>query len=146
MIFRPALHPDRESVISLHIEISQQAYSQILPHDYLRNVMPTEKLRLWERRFENLDDPNTQIIVAEHEANVAGFICFQFDREPEFGSYLHNLYVGRDLRGTRASSRFSRRISASSSVLPDTAFANLRFEAWSECVLTPSRAETSLAE
>lgn len=100
MIFRPALRPDRDSIISLHVEISQQAYAQILPHDYLRNAMPTEKLRLWKQRFEDLDDPNTQITVAQHEASVAGFICFQFDHEPEFGSYLHNLYLGRDWRGS----------------------------------------------
>lgn len=31
---------------------------------------------------------------------MVGFICFQFNHEPEFGSYLHNLYVRRDLRGS----------------------------------------------
>lgn len=46
---------------------------------------------------------------------------------------------------TRANSRFSRRISPSFSVSPDTAFANLRIQAQSECVITPSRSETSLA-
>lgn len=41
-----------------------------------------------------------------------------------------------------ASSRFNCRISASLPASPETIFANCRFHAYSECVLTPSRYET----
>lgn len=44
---------------------------------------------------------------------------------------------------TRASSRFNWRISASLPAWPDTTFASYRFQAYSECWLTPSRCETS---
>ena len=43
----------------------------------------------------------------------------------------------------RANSCFNRRIPVSFSVSPETVFANLRLHAWSACLLTPSRAETS---
>jgi hypothetical protein len=47
---------------------------------------------------------------------------------------------------TRASSRFNCRISASLPASPDTTFANCRFHAYSECVLTPSPAKFPLPD
>lgn len=99
MIFRAAIDQDRETVISLHVAISRDAYSKILPHGYLRDTMPHEKSELWRRRFAYLDDPNTQITVMEQQGEVMGFLCFQFDHEVQFGTYLHNLYVAKNVRG-----------------------------------------------
>lgn len=99
MIFRPAIHRDCEYIVSLHVEISREAYSKILSQQYLQEILPHEKEELWARRFANLDDPNTQITVMEHQGEVSGFLCFQFDYEPQFGTYLHNLYVVKGFRG-----------------------------------------------
>lgn len=99
MIYRAAISGDLEAIISLHVEISQEAYAKILPLAYLLHDLPTEKSDLWSRRFAALGDPMTQITVMEWQGLIAGFSCFQFDHEPQFGSYLHNLYVAKKHRG-----------------------------------------------
>jgi ribosomal protein S18 acetylase RimI-like enzyme len=37
--------------------------------------------------------------IAEEAAAVAGFACFLFNEETEFGTYLHNLYVSPSPQG-----------------------------------------------
>jgi hypothetical protein len=55
--FREATSEDREAITSLHISVSKQTYSGILPADYLTDRMPEEKTRLWERRLAQGIDP-----------------------------------------------------------------------------------------
>lgn len=100
MIFREGVPGDRGAIASLHISISQRTYGHILSADYLTNTLPEEKVRLWEERLaRGIDRGRLCLIVAEDEAGLAGFCCFRFDHEPEFGTYLHNLYVAETHRG-----------------------------------------------
>lgn len=100
MIFREGVAEDREAIASLHISVSQRTYGHILSADYLANVLPEEKVRLWEERLAcGVDRGRLCLIVADDGAGLAGFCCFRFDHEPEFGTYLHNLYVAETHRG-----------------------------------------------
>lgn len=100
MNFRDAKRDDREAVTALHISISQQTYAGILSANYLADVMPEEKTSLWERRLaQGVDSTRMSLKVAEEAAAVAGFACFLFDEETEFGTYLHNLYVAANHQG-----------------------------------------------
>lgn len=91
--YRPALPSDVQMLIDLHVSMSQNTYAHILPESYLQDVLPTEKRELWQTRCAALPSPDHLIIVACDGAEIAGFCCFVFSEETEFGTYLHNLYV-----------------------------------------------------
>lgn len=99
MTLRAARPADRDQIIALHTEISQKSYAPFLSSAYLHDIMPAEKQTLWTARFAALGEPNTQITVCEIDGEVAGFACFQFDHQPEFGSYLHNLFISSRHQG-----------------------------------------------
>lgn len=91
--YRPAVPSDAQMIIDLHVSMSQNTYAHILPESYLQDVLPTEKRELWQTRCAALPSPDHLIIVACDGAEIAGFCCFVFNEEKEFGTYLHNIYV-----------------------------------------------------
>lgn len=97
---RDATPDDREAIISLHVRVSQRAYAGMLPADYLADIMPDEKARLWEKRLSGGVDPERlRVTLAHFDTELAGFSCFLFDQETQFGTYLHNLYVDHAYQG-----------------------------------------------
>jgi len=97
--YRPALPSDAQMIIDLHVSMSQNTYAHILPESYLQDVLPAEKRELWQTRCAALPSPDHLIIVACDGAEIAGFCCFVFNEEKEFGTYLHNLYVSPSFQG-----------------------------------------------
>ena len=96
MHYREALARDVGDIVAIHVTGGQQAYADILPSAYLEDTMPTEKRDLWRSRLENgLDQSKLSVTVAEEADDVAGFACFLFDQETDFGTYLHNIYVAK---------------------------------------------------
>ncbi len=94
MEYRSARREDRDGITGLHITGGQRAYAGILPAAYLADTMPAEKVALWRERLDNgLDSNSLAVTVAEASGALAGFCCFDFLRRPEFGTYLHNIYV-----------------------------------------------------
>ncbi|QCL97714.1 GNAT family N-acetyltransferase [Agrobacterium tumefaciens] len=72
----------------------------MLPADYLSDILPGDKACLWERRLSRgIDRTKLNITLAFADTELAGFACFLFDEETEFGTYLHNLYVDPNHRG-----------------------------------------------
>ncbi|MGR6431745.1 GNAT family N-acetyltransferase [Rhizobium sp. PAMB 3174] len=104
--FRTASSNDYSSITDLHVRVSGEAYAGILPPDYLANVMPDEKAKLWERRLASpIQFEKISITLAEVHTDLVGFTCFVFDEETHFGTYLHNLYVDRSFQGNRLGPR-----------------------------------------
>ncbi|ADY68037.1 MULTISPECIES: GNAT family N-acetyltransferase [Agrobacterium] len=104
--FRQAVVTDQLSITDLHVRVSREAYAGLLPQDYLANVMPGEKAKLWQRRLTPSIDPERLVItLAEVHSGLAGFACFALDEETDFGTYLHNLYVDRSFQGKRLGPR-----------------------------------------
>ncbi|QCL77541.1 GNAT family N-acetyltransferase (plasmid) [Agrobacterium tumefaciens] len=97
---RDATPDDREAITSLHVRVSKRAYAGMLPADYLAEIMPDEKTRLWEKRLSQGSDPERlRVTLAHFDNELAGFSCFLFDHETQFGTYLHNLYVDPAYQG-----------------------------------------------
>ncbi|WP_210348647.1 GNAT family N-acetyltransferase [Agrobacterium burrii] len=97
---RDATPGDREAITLLHVRVSQRAYAGMLPADYLADVMPDEKARLWKKRLsQGLDPERLRVTLAHIDTELAGFSCFLFDQETQFGTYLHNLYVDPAYQG-----------------------------------------------
>lgn len=100
ILIRDATPDDRQAITALHVHVSQRTYAAMLPAAYLADILPDEKARLWERRLlQGIDPARLCVTLALSGAELAGFSCFLFDDEKEFGSYLHNLYVGPDHQG-----------------------------------------------
>lgn len=99
MHYREARAGDMGDIISIHVTGGQQAYAEILPLVYLQEAMPTEKRDLWQSRLgDGLDRSKLSVTVAEEADQVAGFACFLFDQETDFGTYLHNIYVAKNFQ------------------------------------------------
>ncbi|MFK4259845.1 GNAT family N-acetyltransferase [Agrobacterium tumefaciens] len=100
MNIREAKPDDRDAITTLHISVSQQTYAGMLPADYLTDIMPQEKTSLWKRRLaQGVNSTRMCLKVAEEASAAAGFACFLFNEETDFGSYLHNLYVASSHQG-----------------------------------------------
>lgn len=99
LTYRQAVPSDAQLIIDLHVSMSQHTYAHILPETYLKDVLPGEKQQLWQTRCAALPSPDHLIVVACNEAEIAGFCCFVFNEEKEFGTYLHNLYVSPSFQG-----------------------------------------------
>ncbi|WP_313196924.1 GNAT family N-acetyltransferase [Rhizobium sp.] len=97
--YRPALPSDARMIVDLHVSMSQNTYAHILPEAYLKDILPAEKQELWQTRCAVLPSPDHLIIIACDGAEIAGFCCFVFNEETEFGTYLHNLYVSPVFQG-----------------------------------------------
>lgn len=97
--YRPAIPSDAQMIIDLHVSMSRISYAHILPETYLKDVLPAEKQALWQTRCAALPSSDHLIIVACDGAEIAGFCCFVFNEETEFGTYLHNLYVSPSWQG-----------------------------------------------
>jgi len=104
--FRQACATDCPSITDLHVRASNDEYTGMLPQEYLTNVMPGEKAKLWKSRLVPSVDPGRMVItLVEVNSDLAGFACFVFDEETHFGTYLHNLYVDLCFRGKRLGPR-----------------------------------------
>lgn len=58
--------------------------------------MPREKNDLWRSRLGRRVDTSRLSVTVAGEADIlAGFVCFQYDQETDFGTYLHNIYVDK---------------------------------------------------
>lgn len=92
MHYREALPKDADGITSIHVIGGQQAYADILPKHYLESIMPKEKSELWRSRLgEGIDRSRISVTVAEEANHLAGFACFLFEQEQDFGTYLHNI-------------------------------------------------------
>ncbi len=92
---RKAEQSDVRAIALLHIESSQKAYAHILPADYLQDIMPEEKHRLWADRLNpDLAAPHQQVLVAvRDDGQICGFACMMFDASDPWGSFLNNLHI-----------------------------------------------------
>jgi len=92
MKIRIATAADAAAIAKLHAESWRSAYRGMLQDDYLDRKIFPERLALWEERFCT-SATNQYVVVAEVEANVAGFACAYGDEDPVWGSFLDNLHV-----------------------------------------------------
>jgi ribosomal protein S18 acetylase RimI-like enzyme len=92
---RKAEQSDAQAIALLHTESSQTAYAHILQQDYLHDVLPGEKHRLWAERLNpDLAPPHQQVLVAaNNDGQICGFACMMFDETDPWGSFLNNLHI-----------------------------------------------------
>ncbi|MCY9852137.1 GNAT family N-acetyltransferase [Vibrio mediterranei] len=98
MEFRVAEYSDYQSVAELHAVSWQKAYKGIMRQSYLDESVLEDKQLIWQTRL--LNPPFSQhVIIAEHQGELAGFICLFGNHNVEFGTIIDNLHVRASAQG-----------------------------------------------
>jgi GNAT superfamily N-acetyltransferase len=92
MRMRDAEASDAVPIAGLQTESWRSAYRDILDPAYLAGPVATERLALWTGRFA-APDPQRRVIVAEREAELAGFVCAIGAADAHWGTLVDNLHV-----------------------------------------------------
>lgn len=87
-----------EQIAALHAASWAATYSDVLSAFYFERVVPTERLAIWQERFE---DPkvNQFTLVAKEAGGVVAFACAFVGEHSDWGSYLDNLHVKQSHQG-----------------------------------------------
>ncbi len=108
MTYRTATKADAPTIAALHTLSWQRTYRGAFSDQYLDHEAPAERLQVWTDRFAN-DQPLMQVIVAEIDAQLAGFCCVFPDHSPTDGHLLDNLHVHPDRHGKGIGKRLMQR-------------------------------------
>lgn len=96
--FRSANESDVKGIAALHVKSWQQNYRGALSDEFLDDKAPSERLKVWESRFKDIN-PDQKVIVAENANEIVGFVCVFLNHSQEYGSLLDNLHVSSAMQG-----------------------------------------------
>ncbi|MFN3851581.1 MAG: GNAT family N-acetyltransferase [Spirosomataceae bacterium] len=99
MVFRKATTDDALQIAQLHAASWQIAYRGILSDEYLDNQVLNDRIAVWTERTQNPAD-NQVIFVFEEDGQIIAFTCAFANKSEEFGTYIDNLHVKPNLKGT----------------------------------------------
>lgn len=90
---------DATSIGALHARSWQDAYRDILDHEYLARDLIGDRTRFWAHRLSQESDE--QVVRLAHMAcgSIAGFACALVGHDSQYGSLLDNLHVDPAVRG-----------------------------------------------
>ena len=112
---RLAVVADVAAIADLHAESWRVAYRGMLHDDYLDRQIFSERLALWEQRFQACA-PNQYVVVAEVDGKVAGFACAYGGEDAKWGSFLDNLHVAPEQKRHGIGTALMQQVAAWSSV------------------------------
>ena len=97
-ILRPARESDADAIAQLHARSWRASNRGIMPDAYLDGPVVEERLALWRLRLAE-QNPRHLTFVAEARDGLHGFICFELDADPVWGTLLDSLHVDPRLCG-----------------------------------------------
>jgi len=97
--YREAKLADAESVALLHARSWRENYRGSFTDAFLDGDLAGERLRVWQER---LDDPpaNQFVRLAVDGAKLGGFVCAYGDHDPQWGSFIDNIHVAHESKGS----------------------------------------------
>lgn len=107
MVYRNATKKDIEGIAVLHAKSWQENYRGALSDDFLDNRALSDRMTVWRERLQN-SDSEKQVIVAELDGKIEGFVCFFFEHNLSFGTLLDNLHVSLKLKGQGIGTKLMR--------------------------------------
>ncbi|MEM9831075.1 MAG: GNAT family N-acetyltransferase [Bacteroidota bacterium] len=90
--YREAYLDEAETIARLHAESWRQHYRGILQDTYLDQNVNTDRLQVWQRRFQHPKETQ-HIIIATDAKTVCGFACTYAQDDNRYGALLDNLHV-----------------------------------------------------
>jgi ribosomal protein S18 acetylase RimI-like enzyme len=97
---------DAPDIAAVHVRSWQGAYRGLLPQDYLDQLDPASRLKVWEDAALNADWPRNGVLVAVLDGSICGFAGFGATRDTDgdqqqvgevFAIYLHPQAWGKGL-------------------------------------------------
>jgi len=95
---REATRDDTPVIAAIHAASWLCTYAGTLRLDYLEQVAPQERMKVWQERFQS-PRPDQIVLVAELDGEIVGFICAFFDGVDGSGAYIDNLHIVRHHQG-----------------------------------------------
>ncbi len=92
MNFRRAEACDADRIAQLHAESWRRTYRGMMRDEFLDGDVHTERRHAWRDLMVTVGEGKL-VMVAEDDANLAGFICVTADEDVLWGSYIDNLHV-----------------------------------------------------
>lgn len=93
-----ALPKHAEQIAALHATNWASTYKEDLSAAYLQHVAPTERLAIWQERFNDPRETQVVLVASENEVLV-GFACAFVGEHSDWGSLLDNLHVKQSHQG-----------------------------------------------
>ena len=87
-----------EQIAALHATNWASTYREDMSAAYLQYVAPTERLAIWQERFNNPRENQLVLVASENEVLV-GFACAFVGEHSDWGSLLDNLHVKQSHQG-----------------------------------------------
>jgi ribosomal protein S18 acetylase RimI-like enzyme len=110
--YRPAESSDAEAIAHLHARSWRENYRGSFDDAFLDGDLPGERLRVWRDRLDR--PPANQFVWSAFDgASLVGFACAYGDHDSEWGSFVDNLHVSRELSGKGIGRTLMRRAGAS---------------------------------
>lgn len=98
MIIRPARPADIDQIAALHVESWRTSYGGILPDAFLDGPAEEELTTHWFDLMEGVGC-GREILVADADDGLAGFVSAAPSGEDGFDAYIEHLHVRPDLKG-----------------------------------------------
>ena len=96
--FRNATPADAVAIAQLHASSWKENYRGLISEDYLENEVEGERIAVWQKRFETMPD-NRQVLLAEVEGELVGFVCSFLKDDSKWGTLLDNLHIVKAWQG-----------------------------------------------
>ncbi len=96
--FRTATFADHKRIAYLHIENWRETYRGAMLDRYLDHEIESERLKHWRECFTH-PPPNMQVILAENNDKLCGFVCAFGGHHPKYGTLVENLHSHKSVRG-----------------------------------------------
>ncbi len=97
---RLAVSDDAESIATLHVASWRLAYRGIFSDDYLDGPVESDRRLLWQNRLRDPRPGQIIVLAEDHEGALVGFACGFVDEDPHWGSFVNNLHVTPDQKGS----------------------------------------------
>ncbi len=106
LTIRAAAATDAQAVAELHTLSWQSAYRELLPDQYLDEIVPERHRRRWRSLLAGIAEPEEVperpegiVRLAERDGQLVAFISVWFNYKPGYDCYVENLHVRPGLRG-----------------------------------------------
>ena len=98
---RTATAADADAIATLHTANWRSAYAAILDPAYLAGPVIEDRHAVWRERLTS-PAPDMEVVVAENDQGIVGFVSLFHEREPAWGGFVDNLHTAAAVRGQGA--------------------------------------------
>jgi ribosomal protein S18 acetylase RimI-like enzyme len=108
---RLAAASDAEAIAQLHARSWRETYRGSFTDAFLDGDLLQERLAVWRERLGR-PSGSQLVLLAFEAADLVGFVCAYGAHDPQWGSFVDNLHVAAEAKGSGVGSTLMRRAGA----------------------------------